>query len=420
MTAQLQSAPQKPRRERGEGSLVRVKGSRFWYIAYYDAAGKQQKESSGSEVKQVALALLRDRLKQKDEGKIVQLSAQKKLRYEDIRDLLLNRLEENRSRSLVTVAGKRTLWNLKNIDSFFQGMRVRGITDDTISEYRKKRRVEGGNPSTVNRELSLLRRMMYYAKKKKKYAGDIPDFGMTEESASVRRGFLEQTDFERLVSLLPFHLHPLLIFLYTVAVRLGEAQAIQWNQIDLKRRTVQLHDTKSGEWRTVPLASKLIELLLTVEQSKRRGPVFYQGLFRRSWISACIRCGFGRWEYPDSANTKKRKYSGLIVHDFRRSAIRNMTLAGVPQNVIMAISGHRTVSVFLRYNIVAPKQLHTAMQAVELMQTQAIEGENNFNESSMKVEAGREEPKQLNGWIYGAGDRDRTGDIQLGKLAFYR
>ena len=44
-----------------------------------------------------------------------------------------------------------------------------------------------------------------------------------------------------------------------------------------------------------------------------------------------------------------------------------MTLAGVPQNVIMGISGHKTISVFLRYNIVAPGQLHTAMEAVALM-----------------------------------------------------
>jgi hypothetical protein len=62
---------------------------------------------------------------------------------------------------------------------------------------------------------------------------------------------------------------------------------------------------------------------------------------------------------------------GVLDHNapqvFRRSAIRNMTLAGVPQNVIMGISGHKTISVFLRYNIVAPGQLHTAMEAVELM-----------------------------------------------------
>jgi hypothetical protein len=56
----------------------------------------------------------------------------------------------------------------------------------------------------------------------------------------------------------------------------------------------------------------------------------------------------------------------FIVHNFRRSAIRNMTLAGVPQNVIMSISGSQNYFRLSPYNIVAPKQLHTAMEAVEL------------------------------------------------------
>jgi hypothetical protein len=41
----------------------------------------------------------------------------------------------------------------------------------------------------------------------------------------------------------------------------------------------------------------------------------------------------------------------------------------------MAISGHKTISIFLRYNIVAPHQLHSAMQAVELQQAQTLEGD---------------------------------------------
>jgi len=54
----------------------------------------------------------------------------------------------------------------------------------------------------------------------------------------------------------------------------------------------------------------------------------------------------------------------LIVHDFRRSAIRNLILAGVPQKVVMDISGHETISVFLRYNITSPEQRHAAMESL--------------------------------------------------------
>ena len=73
------------------------------------------------------------------------------------------------------------------------------------------------------------------------------------------------------------------------------------------------------------------------------------GEFKRSWATAC----------------RKARLGGKLFHDLRRTAVRNMIRAGVPQSVAMSISGHRTVSMFLRYNITSDADRRDALRRVD-------------------------------------------------------
>ena len=62
---------------------------------------------------------------------------------------------------------------------------------------------------------------------------------------------------------------------------------------------------------------------------------------------------------------KAWQYKGLLLHDFRRSGVRNLIRSGVPRRIAVKISGHLTESTLERYNIVDSTDLHEAMAKVE-------------------------------------------------------
>jgi integrase len=65
------------------------------------------------------------------------------------------------------------------------------------------------------------------------------------------------------------------------------------------------------------------------------------------------------------AACEKAKVPGRLFHDLRRTAVRNMIRAGVPQSVAMAITGHRTISMFLRYNITSDHDMRDALRKTQ-------------------------------------------------------
>jgi integrase len=154
-------------------------------------------------------------------------------------------------------------------------------------------------------------------------------------------------------------------FLYYCGVRVGEAVQIQWSQVDLAGALIRLEveQTKTNEARTVPSPDVLVDVLKRVK--KKKGLVFTSNGLRDDWTKATEAAGL----------------SGLLVHDLRRSAIRNLIKAGVPEKVAMAISGHKTRSVFDRYHIVDTTDVTNAMTRLQNKQL----GESKNGESLVRL-----------------------------------
>ena len=153
-----------------------------------------------------------------------------------------------------------------------------------------------------------------------------------------------------------------------LANRLGDP-ALEWRHVDFAGGEVRLDvgTTKNGEGRVFPLTDDLRVLLEGLhaehERLKRAGHIV-------PWVFVrMIADGRGGPLKPRRilALTKAWKAAtiaagcpGRIPHDLRRTAVRNMVRRGVPERVAMPLTGHKTRSVFERYNIVSDGDLRTA------------------------------------------------------------
>jgi len=125
----------------------------------------------------------------------------------------------------------------------------------------------------------------------------------------------------------------------------------------------ELKDVFNQQWETRKRNGKLMPFVFP--NSEGNGPIQE---FRKPWNTACQKAGLGYGYKITKKYVEKWKDTlppGPILHDFRRTAIRNMIRSGVPERVAMMISGHKTRSVFDRYNIVSEADLKRATQQQE-------------------------------------------------------
>ena len=364
------------KRSNGEGGLFKMRGSENWYAQYYQN-GRQIRVSTRTDVKQEALAQLRKLMNDSDKG-LAPVTDVRKLKYADLRQRLLDSYVAQGNKSLKSRAdGSEYIAGLTALDTAcgFKQETVDGklvvtekgtpctqLTADFARRFVRDRLADGVGNAAINRSLACLRRMLTLAKRDKKIH-DVPYIEFLKEPAA-RKGFLERKDFDRLIKVLPTHLRPLVTFLYWCGTRIGETLAIEWNQVNLDARQIRLEpeQTKGDEARILPLPSVVVNMLHEVEP--KTGKVFDGTNLRKEWMKACAACELGTVTEVEE-RPYDPLYSGLTLHDLRRSAVRNLRKAGVSEHEAMKISGHKTRSVFERYNIVSTDDIMAAMQKVE-------------------------------------------------------
>ena len=342
----------------------RVEGDVFW-IKYY-RHGKPYRESSKSEKITDAQRLLKKREGEIAEGKLPGVYFDKVTFDALAKDLVTD----------YTVNGRDTLkrvkWSIDCLKESFGGMRATDITTDKVKLHIEKRMNDGLTNASINRELAVLKRMFSLgAESTPPKVNLIPYIPMLKES-NTRKGFFEIEEYQALKNALPSYLKPVVTFAYHTGWRSGEILSLTWDKVDLKQGIISLNpgETKSEEARTVYLNEELMTEIKALHVNRRLGCpwVFHRDgevvkSFRKAWATACIKAGL--FEVVRDNQGNETKTPTKIFHDFRRTGVRNMVRAGVPERVAMMVSGHKTRSVFERYNIVSDQDLKDAARKMQ-------------------------------------------------------
>lgn len=329
------------------GSIRENKG-RF-YIRYYDMTGHQREEFGGA-TRAAAEKLLRQRV-----GEVAAGSPVRKAGADvTVADCLNLVLADYRLRRVDTAIPESRIKSV--IVPLIGHERAATLNRKAIWAYISTRRKDGRKDSTINRELSLIRRGLKLAASDEygliPRAAQVP---MLDEGDNVRTGFLRPDEYQRVYDALPEYLHPLFCVAYYTGLRRSTLLGLRLDQIDLDAGLIWVSraQTKNRTSQTAPIVGEMrahLAKALNVNSAyvfENKGKPILS--FKNAWKAAVKAAGL----------------PSLQFHDLRRTAVRDWVAAGADTSTAMAISGHKTFSMFQRYNIIDAANIQKAAKLRE-------------------------------------------------------
>ena len=325
-----------------------------WWISY-SVHGKRHKENAKSTNRADAVRLLKQKIGEAAQGRPVGAQIER-TSFDDLAQMLLDDYRANGRRSVDRA--QQACAHLR--DFFGAACKARDISADQITKYQARRLDQGAKPSTVNYELAMLRRAFRLAMRAGKVALR-PEVEMLRVD-NARTGFFEPEQYRAVADRLADYLKPVAHAAYITGWRTkSELLTRQWRHVDLMNGWLRLDpgEGKTKQPREFPCTPDLLELLEAQRERVREIErttgqivpwVFCHSDgsrikdFRYAWAKACEAAGV----------------PGRLVHDFRRTAVRNLERAGVPRSAAMAMTGHKTEAVYRRYAIVDSAMLQEA------------------------------------------------------------
>lgn len=310
------------------------------------SGGKRIFQSSESERKGDAQAMLTERLGKVANGVVVTPQMGRKT----VGDGLKGVIDDLSINSRKSISETQRQIDLHLLTHFRPDARMSEITTSHLTAYVKHRKDEGASAASCNNELATIRRAYRLALR----AGELQSMPYVPMLTlnNARQGFFERHELEAVLEHLPAYARAPVLFAYITGWRFqSEVLPLMTAQIDLQAGVVRLEvgTTKNRDGRTFYVTEELRKILKTqlvaIEALKEQGTICPYVFHRPGGTR--IKSMRGAWEVA----REKAGYAGKILHDFRRTAVRNLDRASVPRSTAMKMVGHKTEAIYRRYAI---------------------------------------------------------------------
>lgn len=237
-----------------------------------------------------------------------------------------------------------------------EGTKIKDITPGKMEGYQKIRLAEPSRahpgktitPCEVNKEVTTLKVIFNRGVKHGKLKiNPIANVKRLPEN-NIRQRVLTSEEFNTLLNVCDIHIRPIVKMAYHMGMRKDEIVRLTWPEVDLKKGFIRLsaERTKTDTPRNIPIHPEVKTMLESLPRGLHTDRVFLRNGqpfedMKHSFQSACERA----------------KIESFTFHDLRHCALNNLRKAGNDFFQIMALSGHKTISVFKRYNLVTEEEL---------------------------------------------------------------
>jgi integrase len=239
------------------------------------------------------------------------------------------------------------LGQLANIRRIFgKDRKLSTITNATVMDYRAKRRGEGLQKHSVNRETEILRAAMRWVERLHGVA--VPDLSWANlryDEPPPRQRYLSFEEWANLLAASHSDIRPILICAVTTGLRKSNILNLEWSQVRLSDRRINL-TVKGGKIHEVRISPYLAEALLALP--KTRGRVFVSRNFEKRWRAALRESGLEDFRFHDLRHTfaSWARQSGADIADVKDAL------------------GHSDISMTMRYAHIKPDAQDTAFDRV--------------------------------------------------------